>query len=36
MLKYLKELIEKIKCKCECCCKSKCMLNDDTELDQVP
>ena len=31
MLKYLKKLIKKIKCKCNmlCCCNSKCSVSDD-------
>lgn len=36
MLKYLKKIIKKIKCKCNmlCCCNSKCSIDDN--LNQVP
>lgn len=37
MLKYLKKVIKKIKCKCNmlCCCNSKCSVNND-DLNNIP
>lgn len=33
MVNNLKNILKKIKCKCNmlCCCKSNCAINDDTE-----